>query len=70
MTMPDERMRAVMKTREFLQELATGVFAPELPQGVRRAALTLLRHYPSASDMEIAHLGAPRWFGSPWESDG
>lgn len=66
MTMPDERTGAVLKTRQFLQELASGECAHQLPHGMRRKALTLLRHYPQASDMELAHLALPRWFGSPW----
>lgn len=62
MTMPDERTRAVMQARQFLEEVAVET---ELPAKVRREAQRLLRHYPRLSDMELAHLALPTWFGSP-----
>lgn len=65
MTMPDERTRAVMWTREFLFKIAHGEHQGVLPKEIRSRALTLLRHYPMARDMEIAHLHAPQWFGPP-----
>jgi len=64
MTMPDERTRAVLQAREFLQALATGEWPIELPPRVRREAQRLLRHYPRASDIELAHLALPTWFGT------
>jgi len=64
MTMPDERTRAVLQAREFLQELATGEWACPLPLGVRREAQRLLRHFPRENDMELAHLALPTWFGA------
>lgn len=63
MTMPHERTRAVTRTREFLFELAHGKRA--LPKEIRSTARMLLRHYPMSSDMQIAHLYAPQWFGPP-----
>lgn len=62
MTMPDERTRAVMQARQFLQELA---METELPATVRREAQRLLRHYPRLNDMALAHLALPTWFGPP-----
>jgi hypothetical protein len=62
MTMPVERTRAVMQARQFLQELA---LETELPANVRREAQRLLRHYPRLSDMQLAHLALPTWFGPP-----
>lgn len=65
MTMPHERTRAVIWTREFLFEIAHGKRQRVLPKEIRSTALMLLRHYPTPSDMEIAHLYAPQWFGPP-----
>jgi hypothetical protein len=48
MTMPHERTRSVIQTREFLIELSRDT---SLPERVRRDAKFLLRHYPSISDM-------------------
>lgn len=62
MTMPHERTRAVLHTREFLEEIL-GNHA--VPDEVRRQVRALLRHYPSKSDMQLAHLACPAWFGSP-----
>ena len=46
MTIPIERTRSVVQTREFLQGLAAGREAPGLPEAVMREARRLLRHYP------------------------
>lgn len=75
MTMPDERTRAVLQARAFLQRLAMGEWSAEIPLAVRREAQRLLRHYPGASVMELAHLSLPAWFGptrvaDPGESSG
>jgi len=48
MTMPHERTRAVIHTREFLVELSRDSTQTE---SIRRTALHLLRHYPSDSEM-------------------
>lgn len=69
MTMPNERTRAVLQARTFLRDLATGEWNPELPLAVRREAQRLLRHYPGASVMELAHLALPAWFGPTQVAD-
>lgn len=51
MTMPNERTRAVIQTREFLVELSRDA---SLPDRVRRDAKFLLRHYPSRDDVLLA----------------
>ncbi len=43
MTMPSERSRSVVQTREFLVELSRN---KELPESVRDQARFLLRHFP------------------------
>lgn len=65
MTTPYERTRAVMATREFLQELTTLEITPGVSKEIRHAALALLRHYPDAGDMRLAALAYPFWFGNP-----
>lgn len=65
MTTPEERTRAVLKTRQLLIDLANPARTPDVPEIVRRRAETLLRYYPEAADMAIAHNNCPHWFGDP-----
>jgi hypothetical protein len=57
MTLPRERTRSVVKTREFLARLVSP-YVPNgykrIPKPVREEALRLLRHYPSVVDMKYA----------------
>ncbi len=48
MTMPHERTRVAIHTRDFLVELSRSV---ELPEDVRSSAKHLLRHYPNATEV-------------------
>ncbi len=51
MTTPYERAQAVIRTREFLEDLASGrLKAKDLPIRAR----SLLWHYPDAYDLEHA----------------
>lgn len=52
MTLPDERTRAVIATRRFLRDLMNARETPRVPRAVREHACRLLRHYPSALDLE------------------
>jgi hypothetical protein len=65
MTTPDERTRAVLKTRQLLIDLANSARTSDVPENVRRRAETLLRYYPEIADMRIAHSACPHWFGDP-----
>lgn len=67
MTLPSERTRAVLWTRQFLQELLDPSKSPGVPRTVREQARMLLRHYPSASDMALAGQAIPAWFSVPTE---
>lgn len=58
MTLPDERYRSVMRTREFLWRLAGGEF-PRTPKAVRQEADALLRHFPSAFELDQIERLAP-----------
>ncbi|MBV4521116.1 hypothetical protein KVG88_13680 [Pseudomonas sp. SWRI74] len=51
MTMPSERTRAFIQTREFLVELAAD---SALSESIRRQARQLLRHYPLANEILLA----------------
>lgn len=52
MTIPEERTRAVVYTRAFLQCLIDPRKTPRVPRIVRREAAALLRHYPHAFDFD------------------
>nr|WP_090352173.1 BPSL0761 family protein [Pseudomonas oryzae] len=51
MTMPTERTRAIIQTREFLVSLSRD---QALPEAVRNEARRLLRHYPTANEVLLA----------------
>jgi hypothetical protein len=68
MTTPDERTRAVLKTRQLHIELANPARIPDVPEAVRRRAETLLRYDPEVADMAIAHSNCPTGFGDPAEN--
>jgi len=64
MTLPDERYRAVVQTRQFLLRLLT---TPRIPKAVKAEARSCLRHYPSDWDMLRAAQGAPEVFAERME---
>lgn len=51
MTMPIERTRAVIQTREFLELLSQD---QKLPESVRSEAFRLLRHFPKKTELILA----------------
>lgn len=66
MTMPNERTRAIIETRMFLRGLVSPGVLPRLPpvtSAVREEARALLRHYPGAAHIHIAHRAVPQYFG-------
>lgn len=52
MTIPLERTRTVIGTREFLRALMNPKETPRVPLAVRQQARSLLKHYPSRWDIE------------------
>ena len=52
MTLPDERYRAIQRTRHFLMSLLDPKETPRVPRSIRGQAYNLLRHYPSDWDLE------------------
>ena len=65
MTIPSERTRAIIATKDFLLMLLDPKVTPKVPKAVRDWALGLLRHYPGTYDLMQAHRGAPGSFGKP-----
>jgi hypothetical protein len=61
MTLPDERTRAVVMTREFLLRLITREYK-RVPAEVREEARMLIRHYPCAYEIDMAAEKAPKIF--------
>jgi hypothetical protein len=62
MTLPDERYRAVERTRQLLLNLINPEHTPRVPKIVREEARYCLRHFPSTFDMQIAAEDAPNVF--------
>jgi hypothetical protein len=58
MTIPRERTRAVVETREFLQLLASSDDAT-VGLDIREMAIRLLRHYPSDVDLDTSAVALP-----------
>lgn len=65
MTIPSERTRAVLTTKDFLFALLDPSLTPKVPKAIRDWAMGLVKHYPSTYDMMQAHCGAPNSFGKP-----
>jgi hypothetical protein len=59
MTLPDERYRAVVRTKEFLLEILS---TPRVPKSIKDNARWCLRHYPSEWDMKRTAEKAPDVF--------
>ena len=64
MTLPDERYRAVVQTKKFLEELLS---TPRIPKAVKDNARWCLRHYPSEWDMKIVAINSPDIFAEKME---
>lgn len=63
MTLPDERYRAVMWAKRFLESLAHDrKNYPRVPLKVRKEAYSILRHFPNDWDMMSAAHFAPDIF--------
>mgnify|MGYP003347815050 CR=1 FL=1 len=67
MTLPDERYRAVQRTKQFLIDLCNRQRTPRVPKDIRQQANSLLRHYPSDYDMHLASIGVPDVFAEHME---
>lgn len=63
MTLPFERTRSVLYTKQFLEELLDPRKTPRVPRPLRGRAKALLRHYPMACDIHRASNWAADVFG-------
>jgi hypothetical protein len=62
MTVPVERSRAVINTREFLTRLINTWDTPRIPKPIREEARRLLKHYPATYDIEqLAQVWPTKW---------
>jgi len=59
MTIPLERTAAVLNTEQFLLDLTRPDKTPRVPKTVRKHARRLLRHYPTAYDLDTIALHWP-----------
>ena len=59
MTLPDERYRAIMQAREFLERLSFSSETKRIPLAIRKEARALLRHYPGEWDLDQIEQYAP-----------
>ncbi len=62
MTLPDERFRAVLRTRDFLVNLCNPQHTPRVPKIIRDEARSCLRHYPDYYDMNKTSQTSPDIF--------
>ena len=68
MTLPDERYRAILWAKRFLEELYRDRKKyPRISKSVRQEAYSILRHFPSEWDMDRASNGAPEVFQKQME---
>ncbi len=66
MTLPNERYRALVYTRDFLRDLLDPKVTPRVPKKVRKLAGDLLRHFPWDYDLEQLPKKLPKHFGT-WD---
>ncbi len=52
MTLPYERYRALLAAREFLLDLLHSQKTPRVPSEVRNRAYDVLRHFPTAYEID------------------
>lgn len=66
-TLPDERFRAVVRTRDFLRDLCDSTATPRVPKDIRQQAAWCLRHYPDTWEMQKAAEACPDVFAEQME---
>jgi len=63
MTIPFERTRELVQTKEFLEAMLDPKQTPRTPRRMRGKAKAILRHYPSLFEIKMAHQALPDEFG-------
>lgn len=64
MTIPEERMRALLNTRDFLEDLMDASKTPRVPAYIRKQARSCLKHFPYDFHLEMIPKAIPDLFGS------
>ena len=59
MTLPDERYRAIIQAKQFLERLSFSSEIKRVPLAVRKEARGILRHFPSEYDLAQIEQYAP-----------
>lgn len=67
MTLPDERYRSLIQTKEFLFELLIHKKTPRVPKVIRQRAYSLLRHWPDNYHLELMSEQMPEHFAKEME---
>jgi len=67
MTLPDERYRSLVRTKEFLIELMSSQDTPRVPKVIRQRARSLLRHWPDNYHLELMAREMPEYFAKEME---
>lgn len=65
MTISTERTRAVQWARDFLFRLLDKKTTPRVPEGVRKEAHRILRHFPNDFDLHLAAKSVPQTWADP-----
>jgi hypothetical protein len=63
MTIPFERTRALLQTRELLRQLKSPSETRRIPRWLREQAKALATHFPTYADVEQAHQALPELYG-------
>jgi hypothetical protein len=67
MTLPDERYRSLVQTKNFLTELLYPSLTPRVPKIVRQRARSLLRHWPDDYHLNLMCENMPGAFAKQME---
>lgn len=68
MSLPFEKTNAVLQARQMLLDIMDPKQSPGIPKEVRQRARSVLKHFPSKIDLEIACEKVPEVFGKDWQS--
>lgn len=69
MTLPDERYRSLVQTRQFLLDLMHPQTTPRVPKIIRQRARSLLRHWPDMYHLNLMAEEMPDHFASTTKMD-
>jgi hypothetical protein len=67
MTLPDERYRSLVQTKNFLLDLLNTQKTPRVPKIIRQRAHSLLRHWPDNYHLELMTEEMPKHFAKQME---